>query len=371
MRYDTPRSRSYKNDKNVRARTARTLLAAAAILALVCGCRSDMREIMAVTGATPWAYNVDSPAGFTLTVDGMVKKKYLFEGKSLNALPSRWVRTREISPTGEFTGTYAYTGVSLIAILDGVAPQKPKNAAFDRPLDMLVTFTSSDGKKARFSYGELTMVEDSLPVMLAFDRRQVLPTNEKTKKTYDKNRHTEKLKGLRLVCPADPDTSRYLDNVVKMTLGEPRISAEGLPAMKKGTKCSSTGITGHWKDKSSPFVLAGLPRGETREWVRVGHGQGFKGISSAGGVELREALKKNFPGCGESNYFLFVACDGYRVLFSGREIFLHESGRSMMILDTLDDKPTPNGPMLGPLKDYFVDRDIWGLSHIVVIDGID
>ena len=334
-------------------------------------CSKNKLEIMAVTGATPQATDVDVPGGFALTVDGLVKRVYFFSTDALNAFPSTWLRTQEVSPSGEFLGTYAYTGIPLYNIMDGVAPEKPKTAAFDRPLDMLVTFTSSDGKKAVFSYGELSMVNDSNPVILAFDRQQVLPSKEKARKTYAHNRFKDNLKGLRLVCPADPDTARYLDNVVKITYSDQAVAATGLPVMKQGLKCASKGITGHWKGKAAPVSTAGVPRVKYNNWVRTGHGMGYKGIYVAEGPALRELLKKNFPGCGAKNFYLFVACDGYRVLLSGREIFLHEAGRSMILVDRLNGTPPKEGPMLGTLKDYFADRDTWGLTDIVVLDGIE
>lgn len=349
------------------------LLFAALILVILTSisCSKSKMDIMAVTGATPGWYDVDTPRSYSLTVDGMVKRTYVFNATALNAFPSAWRRTMERSASGEFQGTYAYTGIPLIAIMDGIAPQKPKTAAFDRPLDMLVTFTSADGRKAHFSYGELTMVDDSLPVMLAFDRRQVLPTDDKTKASYTHNLHKENLTGLRLICPADPDTARYLDNVVKITLGEIEVPFAGIPVMKKGEKCSSSAITAVSAKGSSPVSFAGVPRADASSWIRTGHGRGFKGISTASGYSLRETLRKNFPNCGEKNFFLFIACDGYRTLFSGREIFMTEAGRSMMIIDTLDGKKSPSGPMLGPVADYYVDRDVWGLSHIVMLDGVE
>ncbi|OGO16779.1 MAG: hypothetical protein A2Z02_01185 [Chloroflexi bacterium RBG_16_48_7] len=52
---------------------------------------------------------------------------------------------------------YRDTGIPIYNILEGVTPQKPKSAPFDRPLDLAVVFHSSSGSKARFSYGELTV----------------------------------------------------------------------------------------------------------------------------------------------------------------------------------------------------------------------
>ena len=41
-----------------------------------------------------------------------------------------------------------------------------------------------------------------------------------------------------------------------------------------------------------------------------------------------------------------------------------------MIVTEIDNKAPENGLMLGPVRDYFVDRDVWGLSHIVLLDPI-
>jgi len=61
-------------------------------------------------------------------------------------------------------------------------------------------------------------------------------------------------------------------------------------------------------------------------------------------------------------------CDGYRALFSGREIFLSDDGASYMIIDSIDGKSATGKYMLAPVDDYFVDRDVWGLTHIVMLD---
>ncbi len=350
------------------------LIAAAALVLVSPQCKRSNLEIMAITGATPTAYAEQVPAGITLKIDGMVKKQYTLSDRALSALAPTILRTQEITPTGEFEGTYRYIGIPLYTILEGVAPQKPKDAAFDRPLDMLVTFTSSSGKKVQFSYGELTMTDDSRPVILAYYRQEVRPTDEKTRASYRHNKHHGTITGLRLVCPGDPDNGRYLDDVKSITLGEPAVANAGLPVMVKGgSKCSSDSIVCVSQAKSpfGPKALqtAGARRMRADRWIRVGHGRGFKEIATAEGYNLIDLLKANFPGCGADNYFLFIACDGYRALFSGREIFATEAGKSMMLIDRVNGKKQPGGPMLGPVADYFVDRDIWGLSHIVMLDA--
>ncbi|MFZ7110490.1 MAG: hypothetical protein ACOWYE_02310 [Desulfatiglandales bacterium] len=113
---------------------------------------------------------------------------------------------------------------------------------------------------------------------------------------------------------------------------------------------------------------AELSKEEIRDWIRVGHGHGFMGISSANGYPLRAFLRKNFPNCGSGQDFIFVSCDGFRTIFSGPEIFLNEEGESILLMTELDGKPAKGGITIAPLRDYFVDRDVWGITHIVLVD---
>jgi DMSO/TMAO reductase YedYZ molybdopterin-dependent catalytic subunit len=104
--------------------------------------------INAVSGATPLAISRDVPTDFSLTIDGLVKKKYKFSSSALNGFAPIRLRTREFSPEGSFLGAYAYTGIPVFNILEGIAPQKPLEAVFDQPLDILVEFSSSSGKRS-------------------------------------------------------------------------------------------------------------------------------------------------------------------------------------------------------------------------------
>jgi hypothetical protein len=335
--------------------------------ALFTGCGNDINGIMTVTGATPLAVQESAPGDVSLRITGMVKKEYDLSSRVLNRFATARIRTREVNTAGEYDGAYVYTGIPLYNILEGVTPQKPKTAAFDRPLDMVVTLHSRSGKKAHFSYGELVMTDDRHPFTLAFHRREVLPGKNPEK--YTKNKFKDNVKGLRLICPRDPDTSRYLDDVTEMTFSLLASPDSTLPAMQKGIKCTSAGITLVTGNKSKPATFTDVSRQKTTAWVRIGHGQGYKGISSVEGYSLRSFLKKNFSKCGPDNFFLFVACDGYRAILSGREIFLSDDGASSLIAETLDETDASGKYMLAPIADYFVDRDVWGLTHVVMFEG--
>ena len=224
----------------------------------------NYESVIGVTGATPIALTESVKPGTVLEVSGMTKKVYTFKKDALEALASTYIRTREVAPDGQFQGTYRYSGVPVLHILEGVVPQKQKNAPFDRPLDMIVTFTSADGKTAHFSYGELTMTDDSNPVILAYNRKELTPSKQKKGEVCKANIYHENVKGLRLVCPADPDTARYLDNVVKITLSDPVVPNTGLPVMAKGKgcdiKCAPAAVTCFSGSKKSKMTFAGIKK---------------------------------------------------------------------------------------------------------------
>lgn len=207
------------------------------------------------------------------------------------------------------------------------------------------------------------MADDAYPVTLAFFREPVLPS--KVPETYTGNKIKGNVTGLRLICPADADVERYLDDVKTITLRTPAVSFEDMPVQQKGIPCSSDSLVLCAEEECSPATLEGIEKETVRDWVRVGHGMGYEGISSASGYRLVSFLKMNFSDDRESSFYLFVACDGYRSLFSGAEIFRTAAGREIMIITEMDGESPSGGLTLGPVRDYFVDRDVWGLSHIV------
>ena len=231
---------------------------------------------------------------------------------------------------------------------------------------MIITFISSSGKSSNFSYGEIIFVNDALPVTLAYDRKEIKSSKDPYK--YDKNIYKENVKGFRLICPRDSDTSRYLDDVVKISLSKVKPGYKNLPVQRKGENCDSDSLICITGNTANPAIFNDVDHISIKNWFRTGHGRGFKGIADAEGYSLRSFLKKNFPKSNKNNYFLFIACDGYRCLFSG--IFEHSDGESMMLLGTINGQKMHSGYMLAPVKDYFVDRNVRGLSHIVMLDAI-
>jgi hypothetical protein len=322
-------------------------------------------DLLLVSGATPLAIAEKVPDGFSLKVGGFVKKKYVFSGSALNGFATTRIRTREFSPDNTFLGAYIYLGIPVYNILEGIAPKKPDNAVFDQPQDILVTFSSVSGDTVNFSYNELLMTDDKYPVTLAYMRKQILPTTESVRENYPFNVYRDNLSGLKIICPREPDTSRYLENVVSVTFSTLPAPDDLLPIREKRVKCSSDKIIciENRKSKDADFQNAAPARKE--RWIRIGHGHGFEDVARIEGYDLRSFLTANFPQTSSGDYFLFVACDGYRCLFSGREIFETDDGKSMIIATTINGHAPPQGFRLAPSADFFADRSMWGVSHVV------
>ncbi len=353
------------------------VLLTAAITAFVCiiafSCYNSKKnhvQIMAVTGATPLAVKSDVKQGMSLEVSGYTERVYKFGASALNAFAPVYIRVKEVSPAGDFEGAYRYSGIPVLHILEGIAPKKSENAPFERPLDMVVTFISATGKQSHFSYGELALSDDNNPVVLAYQRNELVPTKE-SQEPYNWNIHKDDISGLRLVCPGETDTSRYLDNVVKVVLREIEVDNSILPVVQKGAKCSSHSVKIVEGSKVSSLNTAGVKTASVSKLIRVGHGQGYKGIANAKGYSFISIVQNNFPGADLENYFLVTGCDGYRALFSAREIFTTEAGEAMMLITDVDGKKNATGLSMGPVKDYYLDREIWGMTHIVKIDSIE
>jgi hypothetical protein len=327
----------------------------------------DYYDYLTMSGATPLAVARRIPSAIRLDIDGLVKKNYHFTGDALSALATTRIRTREISPQGDYLGAYIHVGIPVFNILEGIAPQKPADAAFNQPLDILVTFHSATGKTVCFSFNELIMAGDCQPVTLAFSRKPVLPTNEAVREAYAGNRFTADLTGLRLICPKEPDTARYLDDVVRISYDAIPVDETGLPPRKKKVACHSASITCVDGENRTTGVFDAADRTSNHHWIRIGHGHGYDDTARAEGVDLRGFLTANFPGAGPDDFFLFVACDGYRALFSGREIFTTADGAGMLIVDRLNGDAPAEGLMLAPTADYFSDRAMWGLAQVVRI----
>lgn len=324
------------------------------------------------TSATPVALDQQVPADCELLVSGQVFKNWALKASDFEALAKTRLRHIENSPDGKITGAYIYQGIPLLHILEGVAPSNRPEDPFDRPLDMVVTVENEKGENAWFSYGELTMCTDDAPTMLAFDRQEMLPSKDPEK--YTRNAWHGPHSGLRLVAARDWDSSRFIDQATQMQLLRPVWpTPEGTPTMKspgKGSPVPQQIILADGPDivwQGRPDTLE-LPAQQLENWRRFGHGRGLKSESpeTTAGIPLAALIKTVFPQMTRDDALLFVAIDGYRVLFSGREIFEHPQGQKMLIQEN---EQEGQGWCLAAAGDQYVDRCTWGISHIVRISG--
>ena len=328
------------------------------------------------SSATPVAVQHKVPADCRLTVSGQVSRDWEMEAGDFAALAQTRFRCVENDSSGTINGAYIYQGVPLIHILEGVAPVNRPEDPFDRPLDMLVLVNNGKGETSRFSYGELTMCDDTTPVTLAYHRLELLPSKEPEK--YTKNSWHGPHNGLRLVAPRDWDNSRFVDSATEILLHRPDWpTPEGTPTMKNPGKeaplpeqltlAVGTGIV--WQGRPDSL---GLPTRSVQNWRRVGHGRGIKSESPeyAEGIGFIDLLKHFFPQADREDVFLIVAIDGYRSLFSGRELLEHPQGKKILIQDRT---PREQGWIIQVCGDFYVDRCVWGVSHIVRIpaDEVD
>lgn len=325
---------------------------------------SNPQDVIAVTGATPKALVAPIPEDFNLTVKGCTAKVYTFNSKELATLASTYLFTREISSDNTYLGAYRYHGISIINILDGIKIKKPANAAFDGPHDIIVQFKSRNGKISQCSYGELVMSANMFSYILAYKREPIQPAEEGD--SYSKNLYKEDIKGLKLVIACDKDTTRYLDDVIEINLLLPHYDNALLPETKKGKSCLATHVACISQGKQNTANFMHLQLQEVSNWIQVGHGRGYKGISIVKGFNLRSFLINNFSSIPHDAWFLFVGCDGYRCVFSYKEIFEHDSGDKLLIVTHINGKPSQGNYMLGSTHDFFVDRCVWGLSHILL-----
>lgn len=319
-------------------------------------------EAVTVTGATPLALYSAVPRDFRIEVSGNVKKDYSFGSSALRAFATTRIRTKEVSPKGAFVGNFIYLGIPVYNLLEGIAPAYSSEGS-DNPLDFLVTFESGEDKQVHFSWGELMMPGDALSVTLAYSRVPLVPASVREKPDFSPP--GEMLTGFRLIAPQEPDTTRYLDGVVRVIFSQVRMPSGLFPERRKGMKCESDRVVCVENGRVREPVGDGLVRSTTRNWVRVGHGRGFLGQETITGYPLREFLTRNFDSVTPEDYFMLVACDGYRVLYAAREILLTDSGKSMVLVDEMNGRRAPGGRMLACLADYYADRGLWGISHIL------
>lgn len=343
------------------------LLLAFIVTALPMSGEQSREEPDALSQATPVALHMPLPGDLTLFFQGEVAHPYRLTSAELSRLSTIRIRTREVTAGGEIMGAYIYQGIPVLFILEGIVPRITGDVPFDRPLDLVVSFISRKGKRSRFSYGELTMTDDNTPVTLAYQRDPLLPS--KPLEEYTRNRYPEDIRGLRLICPGDRTDRRYLNDVVAVEFHRAEAANHLLPVQAKGKKCVSSGL---WtiRDRQQDRVhLDNLPVITFTNWFRTGHGRGIKSRrpEAVSGHPLRALLLRLFPHSRAGDFFLFVACDGYRTLLSWEEIFETRDGARMLLVADRNSDGSIRDLQLACVADFFVDRNVWGLSHIQLI----
>jgi len=324
------------------------------------------------SSATPVALHQRVPKNCHLLVSGQIDKTWAMKASDFEELAQTRLRCIENEKSGTISGAYTYQGVPLLSILEGVRPSNRTDDPFDRPLDMVVIVKNQQGFSSWFSYGELTMCTDSDPVLLAFHREELRSSRDPEK--YTLNNWHGPHDGLRLVASRDWDNSRHIDNASELQLLRPNWpSPEGTPTMKIPGKDApiptqvvmANGSEIIWQGRPDSLDL---PLHEISDWRRFGHGRGLKSKSPevAQGFRFSELSKKIYPDMNREDAILVVAIDGYRTLFSGREILEHPQGQGLLIQESTSEG---QGWCLLSSGDFFVDRCVRSVSHIIRISS--
>lgn len=299
-----------------------------------------------------------------LKITGEVEKEYKFTLNDIKNLDTTNCRSTEVNEKGEYLGSYEYKGVLLRHILDKIKVIKSENAPFDRELDMVITVKDKNGNLSQFSYGELTMRKDIFPVLIAFERTPIMPGKSKT---YSKNLKNGIKDQLLLVCPEDEKNSRYLESISEINIHSIKTPDNILPKMQRRLKCEASCVTLVDNEHTKTINFKNISEIGINNWVRVGHGKGYKNIKNVKGLPLIEVLGNNTDLSKGKFYVLCVGCDGYRSLFSYDELFNTKSAKNILILLEKNENHIRGNFSLAVTEDFFVDRCVWGLSHITLI----
>ena len=284
----------------------------------------DYYDYLTMSGATPLAVARQVPSDFHLEIERagqesipLFRKRPQRPGHNAHPQPGKSLRTAN-------TWVPIFTWASrYLTSWRGSPPKSRTIIPLTSRWTLLWLSIPNPGETVYFSFNELIMTGDCYPPTLAFSRKPVRPTNETVQETYAGNRLAEALTGFRLICPKEPDTARYLDNVVRISYKGIPLQDADLPPRRKKTKCHSGTIGCIDGNKHEPGLFEEATPKTRDRWIRIGHGHGFDDIAAARGYDLRTFIEANFSGISPDDFFLFVACDGYRALFLGSRNLLH------------------------------------------------
>ncbi len=306
-----------------------------------------------------------------ITITGCVNHPLQLSLSDLQRLESTELKMNEVSGDGAFHGVFHYRAVPLQTLLN-MAGLNQKDSTFKKLVDATIVVTDSQGKKAVLSWGEI-YYSNPAQVTLAYQVTPIYPVKHNCQKCHEPEEYQFALEQLgrevalpKLLVMGDFYSDRLLEGIVNIEVVDvrPQIAVDRQAALRS----ERITISG---DLSKPLTLndlSGYPA-ITIDKKIVGVGRGYHGLHSFGGTSLTNALTAAGITPKIDQVVIAWAPDGYRSTFSMGELFLSETGHTIILADTKDNAPFDQGGkmriIVGP--DHTDDRDVQAVTNIEAI----
>jgi DMSO/TMAO reductase YedYZ molybdopterin-dependent catalytic subunit len=304
-----------------------------------------------------------------LSITGAVEQELALSQADLACLQSVTVQGNGVLQSGDFRGVFTYRGVPLHHLLRMAGIRKTE-ATFNKPVDLAVLATSTQGEHVALSWGEIFFQTQS-PVIVALSAKPVLPKKDcsschKPSTFEPRLQQYERAIGFpKLVIPSDTYADRALEDLASLRLVQPEAPQSDREAELHADTFT---IAGNVAQRKTIKDLSHLGRRTVRA-LHLGEGRGYHGLDTFSGFLLRQALEPARPKADIGSVFLVRAPDGYQALFSYGEVFLRSPGQRLLLADRVNGKDLEKGGeyfLISP-QDKMADRWVKAVQSIEVL----
>ena len=336
-----------------------------------------------------------APTGPSLELRGCVVHKGPLDPAAAG-LPSYRRLIKLAQADGSYRCALEVEGYALKDVLDRVQVRKEVDDGFDRPLDTYVVVGGRDGRRTLFSYSEVFLAGDGGPLLVE-KARLILPHKHDPLAPGGTDPTTlldpgqrdgmdlsacapchngEPLarlslpQGWLLAVPQDGFGGRFVEDVADIAVRQ-----VGFP-VKADRGAAKDGFVGRPVlvgpgGKRMPLTPGRFKASAQVAWkdATFGMGMGFHGIRRWEGADLGSVLKPLLPPGSDPRaaWVLVTALDGYRVLYSGSEVFAAPPARGVGLVERINGAPLGKGTgryHVVPRADFYVDRDVFLTQEI-------
>ena len=304
-----------------------------------------------------------------VSITGAVEQELSLSQDDLQSLQSVTVQGNGVLHGGDFRGVFTYRGVPLHHLLR-MAGMRKTEPNFNKPVDLAVLATSTQGEQVALSWGEIFFQTQS-PVIVALSAEAVLPKKDcsschKPSTFEPRLQQYERAIGFpKLVIPSDTYADRYLEDLASLRVVQPEAPQGDREAELHAAAFT---VAGNVARKKTFRDLSHLERRTVRA-VHLGEGRGYHGIDTFSGFLLRQVLDSAEPKADIRSVFLVRAPDGYQALFSYGEVFLRSPGQRFLLADRENGKDLEKGGeyfLISP-QDKMADRWVKAVQTIEVL----